>query len=72
MHVFGAEVFGLAAHVFHQLRTVDALRETGEVLHQARERKLPSGFVSGNDERFQIGAGSVDGGRVSRAHPTPQ
>ena len=38
-----------------------------EILDQRGERKLAARFVSGDDQRFQIGARGVDGGGVSGA-----
>ena len=63
--IFGAETLSLLAHVLDEMRTVDAFGEPREILDFGGERKLSSGVVSGDDDRLQVGAGSVDGSRVS-------
>ncbi len=67
MHEFGAEILRLHLHVLHQIGTVDPLRKPGEIFHQGGEGKLAAGFMAGNDERLQIGAGRVNSGSVSGA-----
>ena len=44
--------------------------KAGEIFHQGGEGKLAAGFMAGNDERLQIGAGGVDGGGVAGAAGT--
>ena len=70
MHELGAEILRLQLHVLDQVGTVDALGEAREVLHQSGQRELSAGFVAGDHERLQIGAGGVDGGRVAGAAGT--
>ena len=67
MDIFGAEVLGLFLDVFDQLGSVDAFRETGEILDQRGERELPARLMACNDKGFQIGARGIDCGRVSGA-----
>ena len=54
-------------HVLDQVRAVDAFGKSGKVLDQRSERELAAGFMAVDHQRFQIGAGRVDGGRVSGA-----
>ena len=65
--VFGAEAFGLLAHVLDQLRTQNAFRKSGKVLHQRGHRELSAGLVAFDDQRLQIGARRVESGSVSGA-----
>src|ERR1700722_1822589 len=65
--ILRAKTRGLLAHVLNQLRTQDALRKSGKVLDQRGQRKLPAGLVAFDDQRFQIGPGSVEGGGMSGA-----
>ena len=67
VHEFGAELLGLLFHVFDQIGTVDAARKSGEILDFCREGELASGLMPDDDERLQVGSGSVDGGGVSGA-----
>ena len=68
--IFGAEMLRLLLHVLHQVGAVDALRESREILHQGGERELSAGFVAADDQRLQIGARGVDGGRIAGAAGT--
>src|ERR1700685_4869343 len=65
--VFRAKALRLFAHVLHQLRTEDSLREAGKIFHQSRERELPSRLVSLDHQRLQVGARGIKSGRVSGA-----
>ena len=65
--IFRAETFGLLAHVFNQLRAHDSFWESRKILDQRGQGELPAGFVAFNDQRFQVGAGSIDGGRETGA-----
>ncbi len=67
VQVFGAEVLGLLLDVFHQQRALDAVGKAGEIFDQRGERELAAGFVSGDDQRFQVGSRGIDGGGVSGA-----
>ena len=68
--ILGAEILRLLLHVLHQVGTVDAFGKAREILHQGGERELAAGFVAADHQRLQIGAGGVDGGRVSGAAGT--
>ncbi len=57
----GAEADGLLLHVLDELGALDALGPAGEVFDQRGDRELPAGLVAFEDERLEIGAGSVDG-----------
>ncbi len=59
------EALRLRAHVGHQGRSVDALGEAREVLDLRGDHELPTGHEAGDDDRFQVGTRSVDGGRQS-------
>jgi hypothetical protein len=63
--VFSSETLRLLAHVLDQLRAKNAFGEAREILDQRGERELSAGFVAFDDQRFQIGARGVEGGRVS-------
>ena len=65
--VLGPEGFSLALHVLHQLGTVDAIGETGEVLHQGGEGELATGVVAAHHQGLEIGPRGVDGGGVAGA-----
>src|SRR6266567_1691822 len=65
--VFGAEAFGLFAHVFDELRTQDPIRESGKVLDQRGHGKLSARLVTLDDKRLQVGARGVESGSVSGA-----
>ena len=61
-----AVALGLGAHALHQLGTVDALGEAGEVLDLGGGRELAArGDAAGQEalehQRAQVGAGGVDG-----------
>ena len=62
---FGAEILRLLLHVFHQVRAVDAFRKTGEIFHQGGERELAAGLMPAHDQGLEIGAGGINGGRVT-------
>ncbi|CDN42677.1 hypothetical protein BN871_BS_00340 [Paenibacillus sp. P22] len=65
---FSAETLGLLAHVGHELRTHDAIRESGEVLDFRRRRQLAARLRSFDDERAEVGAGQIDrSGQTGRA-----
>ena len=63
--VFGAEARRLFAHVFDQFRTLDALGKAGKIFHQGGQRKLAARLMTFKHQWFEIGAGAVEGGRVS-------
>lgn len=65
MFIFGAKASGLLAHVLDQLRSLDAFRETGEILYQGGKRKLATRFMALQQQWLQIGARSVKRSRVS-------
>ncbi len=61
-----AEAFGLLAEVLHQFRSLDAVREAGEVLDLGRVHQGPTGGDrSGDHPRRQSGAGGVDRRRIT-------
>ncbi len=51
----------LFLHVVDQLRALDAVRPAGKVLNQGGDGELPARLMSFEDERFEGGAGGVDG-----------
>src|SRR3954447_15305905 len=66
----GAELLGLVAHVVHELRALDALREAGEVLHLGGGHQRAAELRTLEHQRVEVGAGGVDGRGVSgRARP---
>ena len=62
-----AEFLRLLAHVFDELRSHDAVRESRIILNMRGEGKLSAGLVSVQDERFQVRARSVDRSRKTGA-----
>lgn len=67
MNVLGAEAFGLLFDVFDQVRTLDSVRKTGEILNFGGDGELAARLMSGNHQRFQIGPGRIDSGGVPGA-----
>jgi len=65
MDVFGAERLGLLLHVLDQLRPVDAVGKSGEILDHRGDRELAAGLVSDDHQGFEIGSGCVDRGSVA-------
>jgi hypothetical protein len=65
--VFGAEAFGLFAHVIDELRPHDAFREARKILNQCGERELSAGFVSFDDKGLEVCASRVKSGGMSGA-----
>ena len=61
----GTEAFGLLADLGHQLGTLDALREAGEVLHLGGGHQRAAVLVALEDQRVQLRAGQVDRGGVA-------
>ena len=63
---FGAELFRLLLHLHHQIRPHDPVGEPRVVFHFGGVHQFPTnGHRTGNNNRAQVGAGSVDGCRVS-------
>ena len=53
---------GLGAHLDHQVRAHDAIREAREVFDIGGVHQFPAGGDrTGNEQRLQVGAGRVDG-----------
>src|SRR5437016_14420011 len=65
-----AEASCLLAHVLDQLWPLDSLWKTGEIFYQCGEGKLASGLVALENQRFEIGACSIEGSCVARAPGT--
>ena len=63
VHQAGTEALGLGSHVGHQLGAVDALGEARVVLDLGGDHELSAGHEAGDDERLEVGARGVDGGR---------
>ena len=66
----GAETLGLLLHPHHQLRAVDALRETGVVLDDAGGREQPSRLRSREQQGIQVRSCRVQCRRPTRASRT--
>ena len=61
-----AEALSLLLHLVHELGAHDPLDETGVVLHLGRVHQgAARGHRAGQDDRVELGAGRVDGGRVA-------
>jgi hypothetical protein len=65
--VYPAEALRLLAHVFYQLRSLDAVGKSGKVFDERGHGKLTAGLVALNDERLQIGARRVESGCMAGA-----
>ena len=63
-HELGAEALGLGAHLVHERRALDALREAGEVLHLGGGHQRATELRALEHQRVQVRAGGVDGGGV--------
>ena len=63
--ILSAEPLGLMFHVLDQVRSVDAFGKSREIFDFGGERQLPAGVVTGDDDRFQIGARRIHGGCIS-------
>lgn len=59
------ETLGLLLHLHHQLRAVDALRESGEILNDTRRGEQPARHGAGEHQRLEVGAGGVNCGSQS-------
>ena len=58
----GPDVLGLGAHLLHQPRALDHVREAGIVLDIGGDGQLAAGLQAGDDDGAQHGARGVDGG----------
>src|SRR4051812_43296975 len=67
MDELGAKPLRLLLHVLDQLGALDAVRKSGEVLHQRGERELAAGLMPFDHQWLQISAGSVNGGSQAGA-----
>ncbi len=65
--ILRAKAAGLLAHVFDQLRALNAVRKSGKIFDQRGQRKLAAGFVAFDDQRLKVGAGGVERRGVSGA-----
>jgi hypothetical protein len=63
----GTEFFRLFMHIHDQLRPVDAIRKTGEILDQRGRSQLTARFSSLENERSQVGPRGVNCGSQSGA-----
>ena len=61
----GAEFLRLLLHPAHQFGPHHAFGKSREILHLGGGGELPARLGAGQHQRFEIGAGGVDGGGVS-------
>ena len=62
----GAEALGLFLHLVHELGAHDSFDEAGVVLHLGRvHQSAAGGDRACQDDRVELGASRVDGGRVT-------
>src|SRR5512133_2196045 len=61
----GAEALGLLAHLLHEQRADDPVREAGVVLHLVGDRELAPWLHPLEEDRLQLAARGVDGGGVA-------
>ena len=66
----GAELFRLLLHQEHQVRPHHAVRKAGEVFHFRRGGQLSADLGTRDQKRREIGAGGVNGRRVTSAAGT--
>ncbi len=64
-HEAGPEALGLGAELGHHLRAHDPLGVARVVLHVGRVLQLPTPLEALEDERLEVGARGVQGGRVA-------
>ena len=57
---FCAEIFGMFFHAFNQLRSTQAIRETGIILDLVGDGHLPAQLTAGDDHRRQLRAGGIE------------
>src|SRR5260221_4774739 len=62
-----AEFFRLFMHVHDQLRSVDAIRKSGEILDEGSRGQLTARFSSLEDEGSQVGPRGINRGCQSSA-----
>ncbi len=62
---FSAEILGLLPEVFHHFRALYAILVAGIIIHICRRRQLTSRLIPLNNDRIQIGACGIDGGRIA-------
>ena len=60
-----SETAGLRTQIFHQLRTTDSFRITGEVLHIRSSRQLTTGLQSFIKHRTKVSTSCIDRCRIS-------
>jgi hypothetical protein len=63
----GPEFLSLLLEPLHQLNTVDAIWEPGEILDDAGGGQQTAGHGAGQHQRGEIGTGRVDGGSETSA-----
>ena len=61
-----ADVLGLRAHLLHQPRPLNRLREAGIVFDVRRDHQLAALIETGDERRLQHGARGVDRRRIAR------
>ena len=64
-HDFGLEALGVLQQALHQFRTLHAHRVARPVLDIGGGHQLAALLDAGDQHRFQVGAGRVDGGAVA-------
>ena len=57
-----AEALGLLLHSQHQFDTIDAFRKSRKVFHNAGGGEQPARLSAGEQEWFEVGARSINGG----------
>ena len=60
-----AEFFRLLLHAQDQVGAINAIRKAGEIFHSRGRGQLAAGESPLQDERGEVGPGSVDGGGES-------
>ena len=61
----GLEALGMLLHALHQRRASEAMRVTRPVVHLGGGGQLAAGLDTGDQQRFQVGAGGIDGSAIT-------
>jgi hypothetical protein len=59
------EALRMAQHTIHEFRALQPFDITGPVIDIRRGHQLTALFHTGDDDRIEVGAGGIDGRRVT-------
>jgi len=64
-HDLGIETLGMFLKALHQFRALHAVHIGGPVVHLGRGHQLAALGDTGDQQRFEVGTGGINGGGVS-------